>query len=130
MLTFNWSVPPFRTEPGALWKTQCWGPTSKTAQCDQRSQDNLTCWGEFVTKDCNNIDSVGPFNPNNISGPAAPPTYLNLTRSPYSDSAISRFAMANRPGLESDLCWKDIFASIGDGVVAGAGFPASPNNFL
>jgi len=130
MLTFNWSVPPFRTDPGSVWKTQCWGPSSKTAHCDQRSQDNLTCWGEFDTKYCNDIDRPGPRNPNNVSGPAAPPTYLSLDKSPYRNTAVSRFANLSRPGLQSDACWKDVFTSIGDGVVAGAGFPASPNNFL
>lgn len=135
MATFNWSVPPFRTSPGEVWKTQCWGPVSKTDSCDQRSQDDLMCWGTFVTKYCNMVDSPRTqfYNPNNEAGPAATVVNFNperlLPRSLTDDPGISNFAK-ERAGLITNECWKESFDSLGDGVVIGAGFPACINNKL
>jgi hypothetical protein len=128
-MQLNWSIPPNISEPGKKWTTQCWGPSSKTAQCEQRSMDNLTCWGTFVSSDCNNTDIAGArYNPNNLKGPAAPPFFDNNSKN-FNNNAIGEFAN-NRQGLLSNRCWKELFSTMGDGTVIGAGFGSEPRNFF
>jgi hypothetical protein len=131
---FNWSIPAYQTDPGQVWTTECWGPVSKVVdQCDQRSKDNLQCWGTFETWRCNMVDPAqrpGVYNPNNLSGPAAGPAAGGAELPNYSRRGVSEYAVSLRRPLLSNRCWKDSFTSLGDGVVIGAGFSASPNSVV
>lgn len=127
MATFNWSIPPFQTDPAEVWQTQCWGPVSRANSCDERSMDNLQCWGVFDTHFCNEVDRPTGPNPNNISGPAAPPAFGSRPDDWYRDDEVSRYASENRRAL-STMCFQDQAVGLGDGVVSGSGFKACPLN--
>lgn len=132
----NWSIPPFETEPGKPWTTQCWGPVSKPLYgCDQRWPDGVMCWGTFDSKYCNEVDQVPMTNPLNPLAPLVDAVNARALGPHHTRAvAMSQYALARQPPVTtavravSSQCWGDpgmpsmCAYSLGDGVVAAAGY--------
>jgi len=133
----NWSIPPYQTNLGQVYTTQCWGPTSKPLYgCDERWPDGVMCWGTFESKYCNEVDKIPMVNPlNPLSVPIDIINAAALDVYPQTRAvALANYALSRQPAVTTALipianqCYGDpgmpsmCAEALGDGVVVGAGY--------